>query len=78
MGGGDFQSYFVTEAFELADRPAGDGGAVALFEVAVAQIGEGLSGLNYLVQYNGDRVGNRHGGPVGPDAPGQPLVLAPR
>ena len=60
----DLQSYFVAEAFEVADRPACDGGAVALFEVAVAQIGEGLSGLDDLVQYDCDGVGYGHGGPV--------------
>ena len=45
---------------------------------SVPQVGEGLPGLDDLVEDEGDAVSHRHSRPIGSDAAGQTMVLGPQ
>ena len=65
----------VTEAFESMDCAAGNGSAIPLLEVAVAQVMTRLAALDDVIEHDGYGMGYGHSRPAGPDAPGQALVL---
>ena len=75
MSSGRLEGYVVPQAFQLAHRAAGNGVAIPLFEVMIAQVHIVLDPVNNAVADDGDAVGHRQGSPIGPDAAGQASVL---
>ena len=75
MSSGRLEGYVVPQAFQLAHRAAGNGVAIPLFEVMIAQVHIVLAPVSNAVADDGDAVGHRQGSPIGPDAAGQASVL---
>ena len=73
-GSGGVQCDGVSQAFQLLQGALGNGVAVALFEVMIAQVHIVLAVIDDMVADDDDAVRHRQGGAIGSDASGPAAI----